>query len=78
VNVIGETVTVLSSTDPTKAGKKGLVVLETAKTLVIDTEAGTKTVEKSGSVFRVASSGKVVVGSDIAGRLEDRLGGRPR
>jgi RNase P/RNase MRP subunit p29 len=78
VNVIGETLSVLSSSDPTKQGKRGLVVLETAKTLVIESGARTIMVEKAGTVFQVSGSGEVVAGSEIAGRLEDRLGARRR
>ena len=78
MNVIGERLTVLSSTDPTKRGKSGLVVLETAKTLLIDSGHRTVRVEKVGAVFQISGSGRVLAGADIAGRLEDRWGSRPR
>jgi RNase P/RNase MRP subunit p29 len=78
VNMVGEKVRLVSSTDPSKEGVGGKVVLETANTLLIDSGAKTLMVEKSGSVFLVLSSGTVVAGDDIAGRLEDRWGGRPR
>ncbi len=76
MNVIGERVTVLSSPDPTIAGRTGRVVLETAKTLLLDSGERTIRIEKSGAAFKLLGSGKVLTGSDIAGRLQDRLGKR--
>ncbi len=74
MNIIGERLTVLTSSDPTKAGKKGQVVLETAQTLLLDTGTKVVRVEKSGSAFLLTRSKKVVTGSDIEGRLQDRWG----
>jgi len=76
VNVIGETLTVLTSADPTKAGLTGRVLLETLNTLVIDTGGRNLRVEKAGAAFMLVNSGKVLTGSDIAGRLQDRWGRR--
>jgi RNase P/RNase MRP subunit p29 len=76
MNVIGERVTVLSSSDGTKVGRTGRVLLDTAKTLVIDSGMRSVRVEKSGAAFLLLDSGKVLTGSDIFGRLEDRLGRR--
>ena len=76
MNVIGETLTVLTSADPTKAGITGRVLLETLNTLVIDSGGRTLRVEKAGSAFMLVESGKVLTGSDIAGRLQDRWGRR--
>jgi RNase P/RNase MRP subunit p29 len=76
VNIIGERLTVLTCCDPTKAGKNGQVVLETAQTLLLDTGTKVLRVEKSGSAFLLTRSKKVVKGSDIEGRLQDRWGRR--
>ena len=76
MNLIGERLTVLASPDPTKAGRTGLVLLETSKTLVLESVRGTVRIEKEGSAFRLIPSGKVVTGGDISGRLQDRLGRR--
>jgi RNase P/RNase MRP subunit p29 len=76
VNVIGERLTVLASPDRTKKGRTGRVVLETAKTLVIDTGGRMLRIEKSGSSFMLLDKGMTITGSDIAGRLQDRLGRR--
>jgi len=74
--VIGESLTVVSSADPTKAGVTGRVLLETLNTLVIDSGGRTLRIEKAGAAFMFVDSGKVVTGSDIAGRLQDRWGRR--
>jgi RNase P/RNase MRP subunit p29 len=74
MNMINEMISVVGSTDPTKAGRTGRVVLETAKTLVLETRGTTIRVEKFGSVFELTELGVIVAGADIAGRLEDRWG----
>lgn len=76
MNVIGERLTVLTSPDRTKKGRTGRVVLETANTLVIDTGGRLLRIEKSDSAFMLLDTGRAVKGSDIAGRLQDRLGRR--
>ena len=78
MNVIGEKLTVLTSLDPTKTGVVGTVVMETLNTLLLDSSGRTLRVEKSGSAFQLLSSGKVLTGLDLAGRLPDRLGRRRR
>lgn len=76
MNVIGERLTVLTSPDPTKTGRTGRVVLETANTLLIDSGGKTVRIEKPRTAFMLLDSRKVVTGEDIAGRLQDRLGRR--
>jgi len=76
VNVIGERITVLTSSDPTKAGRSGRVLLDTANTLLLDEGGRPFRVEKLGAAFLIIGSEKVVTGSDIAGRLQDRVGRR--
>jgi len=77
VNVIGEELTVLTSSDPTKSGRSGRVLLDTANTLLLDEGGRTLRVEKAGAAFLISGSGKIITGSDVAGRLQDRIG-RPR
>lgn len=74
MNVVGERITVLTSSDPTKVGMSGQVVLETAKTLLLDIGTRVVRVEKSRAAFLLNRSKKVVTGSDIEGRLQDRWG----
>ena len=76
MSVVGEDVTVMTSTDPTKVGLKGTVVLETARTLLLVAGKRKLTVEKHGVTLKVDGERGLVTGGDIAGRLEDRLGGR--
>ena len=77
MNVIGEELTVLTSSDPTKSGRSGRVLLDTANTLLLDEGGRTLRVEKAGAAFLISGSGKIITGSDVAGRLQDRIG-RPR
>ncbi len=74
MNVIGEKLTVLTSPDPTMTGRTGRVILETANTLLLESGGRTTRVAKSGAAFMLLGSGTVLTGSDIAGRLQDRLG----
>ena len=76
MNVIGEKLTVLTSRDLTKSGRSGRVLLDTANTLLLDEGGRTFRVEKAGAAFLIMNSGVVVTGSDIAGRLQDRIGRR--
>ena len=76
MNVIGERIKVLSSTDPTFAGRTGMVVLETANTLTLDSLGRNIRIPKAGAAFVLLGSGKIVTGLDIAGKLQDRLGRR--
>ncbi len=76
MNVIGEKLTVLTSSDPTKSGRSGRVLLDTANTLLLDEGGRTLRVEKAGAAFSIDRSRKIITGSDIAGRLQDRIGRR--
>jgi RNase P/RNase MRP subunit p29 len=78
VNVVGEMLTVLTSKDPTKTGRSGVVLLDTANTLLLDEGGRGLRVEKAGAAFMVVSSGRIITGSDIAGRLQDRIGSRSK
>jgi RNase P/RNase MRP subunit p29 len=78
MNLLGEQVTVVRASDPTKNGLKGKVVLETANTVLMSSEERRFAVEKKGTMFLLACSGIMVSGEDIAGRLEDRLRSKRR
>ena len=73
MSIVGEDVALLKSRDPTKTGRKGKAVLETANTVILMTDRGKITVEKKGTVFLFSPSGRVVAGENVQGRLEDRL-----
>ncbi len=78
MNVIGERLTVLTSHDPTMTGVTGRVLVETLNTLLLDSSGRTLRVEKNGSAFMLAGSGRILTGTDLAGRLQDRLGRKRR
>ena len=72
MNIIGQSMTVIDSTDPTKKGKEGIVVLETAKMLHLESGGRILMVEKKGSIFRLSGTEELVDGVQLAGRLQDR------
>jgi RNase P/RNase MRP subunit p29 len=74
MNVIGQMLTILTSPDPSKTGRTGRVVIETAKTLILDSNGRSIRVAKSGSAFMLLPSRTVLTGADLEGRLQDRLG----
>ncbi len=78
MNVMGRQLTVFTSPDPTKTGISGLVVMETAKTIVMDTGNLRLRVEKHGTAFLLSGSKEVVFGEELLGRPEERLGRRRR
>ena len=74
MNVMGGQLTVITSTDPTKTGVSGLVVMETAKTIVMDAGGHRLRVEKQGAAFILPGSKNVLLGDELLGRPEERLG----
>jgi len=77
--IIGEDVRVAAARDAVLLGLKGKVVLETMHTLVIKTDGKRKVIlPKKGSALQL-SSGTILIGDDLEGRLEDRIAasGRP-
>jgi RNase P/RNase MRP subunit p29 len=73
MNLVGQAVAIMSSTDPTQAGRTGDVVLETAGTLLLRSGSRTVTVPKLGSVLLLRASGGIVNCGEIMGRLEERM-----
>lgn len=73
MNVIGEKVKIMGATDPSKKGIIGEVVLETAKTLLVQSGSSVRMVEKSGTVLLLQRTNVLVTGEDFSGRLEDRF-----
>jgi RNase P/RNase MRP subunit p29 len=77
--IIGEDVRVAAARDAALLGLKGKVVLETMHTLTIRTDGKRKVMlPKMGSALQL-SSGTILIGDDLEGRLEDRIAasGRP-
>lgn len=73
MSVVGSRATVVDCKDESVRGRKGEVVLETSKTLLLRTSEGTITVEKAGTVLQVEGDDEPLLGDDILGRLEDRI-----
>jgi RNase P/RNase MRP subunit p29 len=75
--IIGEDVRVAAARNSLLIGLKGKVVMETMNTLTIKADNRKVTLPKIGSAL-LLSTGAVVLGDDLKGRLEDRIamGGR--
>ena len=73
-NLVGLTVRITDSTDPTQVGLEGRVIDETSRTLTIATDRGNRMVPKINSQFAFYLPAKVLVqGSEIALSPEERL-----
>jgi RNase P/RNase MRP subunit p29 len=71
--VIGEDVRVAAARDAVLLGLKGKVVLESMHTFTIRTGAKRNVMlPKAGSALEL-SSGAILIGDDLEGRLEDRI-----
>jgi RNase P/RNase MRP subunit p29 len=73
MNLIGSRLKILSATDPSQVGKSGEVVLETSKTLILESDGSRLTAQKRGIVLQLVGTREVVRGDEILGRLEDRI-----
>ena len=73
MKLVGEDVVIVQTTDPTKKGLTGRVVLETANTILLDSKRKRVRVEKKGARLVLVGSKTEVDDSQIIGRLEDRL-----
>ena len=71
--LIGLSIVVGESTDPSLVGLRGVVVDETRNTLLVETARGEKRVPKPGAVFRFGAAGTAVRGDDLLFRPEDRI-----
>jgi RNase P/RNase MRP subunit p29 len=70
--IIGEDVRVAAARDAALLGLRGKVVLETMHTLKIKSDKRKVVLPKMGSALQL-SSGTILIGDDLEGRLEDRL-----
>jgi len=76
--IIGEDVRVAGARDSVLLGLRGKVVLETMHTLTIRAGENRKIVlPKIGTALRLAD-GTILLGDDLEGRLEDRIGATGR
>ena len=70
---IGRNLEVTGSFDPTYIGRKGLVVEETQRTLIIDEEGRHICLPKQGIDFKIDLEDIVIKGSFVLQRSEDRI-----
>lgn len=71
---IGKQLRVVSSTNTSYEGCKGLIIDETKNTFVIQTSQEQKTILKKGCIFDI--DGKQIQSTKIMKRLEDRIKSR--
>ena len=72
MSALGVRMTVAACTDPTTRGISGTLVLESANMLVLNVGGRLLNLPKRGTVLR-SQTGVILIGDDMAGRLEDRL-----
>ncbi|RME55512.1 ribonuclease P protein subunit [Candidatus Woesearchaeota archaeon] len=72
---VGREIEIISCTNPSLVGKKGVVVDETKNTFTIDEKGTFKKVLKSHIIFRTKFQGKVleIDGKELVFRPEDRI-----
>jgi len=73
MNIVGEEVVIVKASDPGKRGVTGMVLLETANTILLESKSRRVRVEKKGTDLKLLRSHEFLEGVQIAGRLEDRL-----
>jgi len=78
MSLVGERIEIMASRDPTKRNLRGEVLLETAKTILLQSGGRRITVEKAGTVLVLDSTGSVLAGDELVGRIEERLGTRKK
>lgn len=73
IDLIGHRIVVLQCSDPGLIGRKGTLALETMKTITIVSGGSKLMLPKVGTVLQLQDGGRLVVGDEMVGRLEDRL-----
>jgi len=73
MRLLGMDVAVVQSSNPLMVGFRGTVALESMRMITIVSRSKKVTVPKTGTVLQLLEKGKVVVGDEMIGRIEDRL-----
>lgn len=71
--LIGEEIEVIHSKNRSMLGMKGRIVDETKTTLVLEKKEARKVLFKSGITIQLLRTGRVIVGTSIMRRPEERL-----
>lgn len=73
IDLIGQKIAVLQCSDPGIIGKKGTFAIESMKTITIVSGSSKLMLPKVGTVLQLQEGGRIIVGDELVGRLEDRL-----
>lgn len=73
IDLIGQRIAVLQCSDPGLIGKKGTFAIESMKTITIVSGSSKLMLPKVGTVLQLQEGGRIIVGDELVGRLEDRL-----
>ncbi len=73
IDLIGQRIAVLQCSDPGLIGKKGTFAIESMKTITIVSGSSKLMLPKVGTVLQLQDGGRIIVGDELVGRLEDRL-----
>lgn len=73
IDIIGRKIAIVQASDPSVIGVKGIFALESMKTITILSGSHKRVVPKLGTVLQIQDSGKLIIGNEMAGRIEDRL-----
>ena len=73
IDLLGKKIAIVQCSDVSKVGIGGVFALETMKTVTIQSGSTTRVIPKVGTVFQIQDTGRVIVGDEMVGRLEDRL-----
>jgi len=71
--VIGKEVAIVQCSNATMVGLRGTVALESMHMITVVSGSRKLEIAKKGTVLKLQDSGKVVIGDEMAGRVEDRL-----
>jgi RNase P/RNase MRP subunit p29 len=73
MRVLGLDVAVVQCSNPAMVGLRGTVALESMRMITIVSESRKVTLAKSGTVLQLKDGGRLVIGEEMNGRIEDRL-----
>ncbi|QIW23284.1 ribonuclease P [Sulfolobus sp. S-194] len=74
IDLIGSKVKILGHSDPSLIGREGIILFETKKTFLIQTQNKIIRVLKSNGIFEIYSENRKVIfpGYKLVGRIEKR------
>jgi RNase P/RNase MRP subunit p29 len=73
IDLIGKKIAVVQCADPSILGLRGILSLESMKTVTILSGSSKRMVPKRGTVLQVQDGGRLVIGDEMMGRVEERI-----